>query len=180
MTNVFRPVDGETILPARIAHGKGWRNHLFSKNTSVAEYQKCGLYLEVGEKPTPGLYEVVKLQSESIDHTRKEVNLTWELSPMVGDQLKGVYAREYEEVLVKGFEYNGEYYRCTKEDLIDWGHLFELVQQYPDDILVPIRTTDNKMIPITVLDYVTKFKPALGQFAMDRRVEYWARIDEVK
>jgi len=79
-TNVFRPIDGETILPARIYQGQNWKNISFGINATVAEYKAKGLYLEVGEKPAITKYQNLVLDTETIDHTTKTVILAWAIT----------------------------------------------------------------------------------------------------
>ena len=93
-TNVFRPVDDGVVLPDRIYQGKPWRNISFGVNATTDEYAGHGLYLEVGEKPTPTQFQNVVLVSEMADHTTKTVVLTWELQDKLSEQLAEIQRTE--------------------------------------------------------------------------------------
>ena len=82
MSYVFRPVDDETILPERIFQGKPWRNISFGTNASVEDYQKNGLYVEVGAKPAFTKYQKCTLVGQVINHFRKEIELQWEITDL--------------------------------------------------------------------------------------------------
>lgn len=77
MTNIFRPIDGETILPDRILQGQPWGNISFGVNATIADYQAKGLYWETGDKPAYTKYQYLSAVTETINHIDKEVELTW-------------------------------------------------------------------------------------------------------
>ena len=117
MVDVFRPVSDNIILPRRIMLGQSYKNYSFCKNATIQDYKNVGLYHEVGSKPTPEPYCVVQLESETINHYNKEIELTWKQVPMSYDQCKSIYKQEMIDDLDTGYTYKGVVYQCQEQDI---------------------------------------------------------------
>ena len=87
MVNVFRPVIGDVLSPARVLQGKNYKNFSFGINATIEEYQVRGLYLEVGGKPVITKYQNLYLKSEKIDHPTQTVVLEWETTDKGQEQI---------------------------------------------------------------------------------------------
>ncbi|MGD1831005.1 MAG: hypothetical protein ACPKM1_15700 [Spirochaetaceae bacterium] len=71
MTNYFRPVDGDQVLPDRIEQGKSWRNISFPPAATIEDYKGQGLYLEVDDTPPITNAQELVLEREYPDHINK-------------------------------------------------------------------------------------------------------------
>lgn len=94
MTNVFRPVDGDSVLPDRIFQGQNWRNIQFGAAATVIDYANAGLYLEVGTKPAHDQYSRAVVSAETANHISKQVELTWDIEPLPAEQIAEIVRRE--------------------------------------------------------------------------------------
>lgn len=94
MTNIFRPVDNDIVLPDRILQGQSWRNISFGANATPVDYGNHGLYLEVGAKPTHDQYQNVELASETINHNTKEIELSWLVQDKTPEQVAEIERKE--------------------------------------------------------------------------------------
>ncbi len=84
---------------------------------------------------------------------------------------------EYLDSLGEGCEFEGVLYKCDPESLQDWCQLRILIDEMPNSDVIQIRAMDNTMHNITVLKYKSDFTRAIGTYALNARMQYWAKVD---
>lgn len=94
MSNIFRPVSDNIILPDKIYQGQSWRNISFGSNATVEEYGQHGLYLEVGVKPIYTSIQNISSVIETIDHTLKQILLTWDVTDKLAEEVSVILEKE--------------------------------------------------------------------------------------